>query len=784
MWNGVSRGWRPVLLACACAAMAAAARAEDTAPAAGTIEGRVVDTKGAGVAGVEVRLEGDEGARRVRSADPDGAFRFEGLAPASYRLSGVLNGRRQSREAVVTLSAGGAERVELQLELGFAEEVTVSQTREEQLKRETAATVDTVSRETIERIKPTHPGQVMAQVPGVWVNVTGGEGHVTSIRQPLTTNPVYLYLEDGVPSRSTGFFNHNALYEINVPKAQGIEVTKGPGSALYGSDAIGGVVNVITRPALGPPGLELDAEGGAHGWRRVMGGGQLGRSGDGLRADVNLTRTDGWREATGYDRQAFTLRWDHARGSGSFLKTLVSYSNIDQETAGSSTLQEDDYRARPTRNLTPISFRAVAALRFSADYARESGDTLLSFIPFFRYDRMDLLPNWALTFDPTVYYTSNTSYGLLAKVRRNFAPLRAQVVAGLDFDLSPGGRRELAIVPGTTRTDNGKTVFTSYTDGPVVYDYDVTYLGLAPYLSAELSPTPRLRASAGVRFDHMRYDYDDLLTTPATPRYRRPEDAVRSYEKLSPKLGLTYQFTDALNAFASYRHAFRAPSEGQLFRQGSTLNTIDLKPVKAESAEVGLRARPWRGLSLEVSAYQLDKEDDILSYRDPRDGATQSLNAGRTRHRGLEWGLHLDPARWVQVSAGLGLSRHTYEDWVVDPARGVDYSGKVMETAPRQVGNLLLAFTPRPGSHLSAEVVYVGRYWMDAANTQEYPGHTLLNLRAEVRVHPRLVAFARVLNAADRRYAESSSFTLARGREFAPGLPRTAYAGLKLEWER
>ena len=75
-------------------------------------------------------------------------------------------------------------------------------------------------------------------MPGVHVNVTGGEGHMTAIRQPITTSAVYIYLEDGIPTRSTGFYNHNVLYEINVPQLAGIEVSKGPGSALYGSDAM------------------------------------------------------------------------------------------------------------------------------------------------------------------------------------------------------------------------------------------------------------------------------------------------------------------------------------------------------------------------------------------------------------------------------------------------------------------------------------------------------------------------------------------------------------------
>jgi outer membrane receptor protein involved in Fe transport len=92
------------------------------------------------------------------------------------------------------------------------------------------------------------------------VNVTGGEGHQTAIRQPLTTSPVYLYLEDGIPTRSTGFFNHNGLYEVNLPMAGGIEINKGPGSALYGSDAIGGVVNVLTRKPP-PSGVEIAGSG-------------------------------------------------------------------------------------------------------------------------------------------------------------------------------------------------------------------------------------------------------------------------------------------------------------------------------------------------------------------------------------------------------------------------------------------------------------------------------------------------------------------------------------------
>ena len=68
--------------------------------------------------------------------------------------------------------------------------------------------------DAVREVRPTHPSQIISQVPGAAVAVTNGEGHTTAIRQPFTTNPVYLFLEDGIPIRSTGFFNHNALYHL------------------------------------------------------------------------------------------------------------------------------------------------------------------------------------------------------------------------------------------------------------------------------------------------------------------------------------------------------------------------------------------------------------------------------------------------------------------------------------------------------------------------------------------------------------------------------------------
>lgn len=660
-------------------------------------------------------------------------------------------------------------------------EVVVTGAREEQPKAETPATVHGISGEAIRRTAPVHPSQVMNQLPGVWVNTTSGEGHLTAIRHPLTTNPVYLYLEDGVPTRSTGFFNHNALYEINVPQSNGIEVIKGPGTVLQGSDAIGGVVNVLTRPSPLKPEAEASLEAGEHGFYRLLASGGNTVGGTGFRVDLNHTETDGWRDNTGYDRNALTLRFDHGIGNSATLKTVVSYSDIDQQTAGSSALSRADYESNPETNYAPISFRAITAVRVSTAYEREDGRSLLSLTPYARYNTMDILPNWSLSYDPTIYNTRNGSLGLLAKYRHDFEPMRARLITGVDIDHSPGSRHEQRI----TATRVG-SIYTSYTVGQTIYDYDVTFQAISPYVHGEISPSERVRLSAGLRYDAMRYDYENPLGALDTGNWRRPESTTRDYNHLSPKLGATYALNRNQNVFFAYSHGFRVPSESQLFRQGSAVNTVDLQPVKADNVELGWRATTPDGWSGEVSVYHLTKKDDILTFRNPSTGLTEAVNAGETLHRGVELGAGLPLPANLRLDAAWSYSKHTYEHWVARSGTvNVDYSGNVMETAPRAVGSTRLSYLPAAwqGGRITLEWVKLGSYWEDAANTRKYEGHDLLHVRASYPASKQLEIFGQVFNVADERFAENASYTTTRGEELVPGMPRTFYAGVRYRWQ-
>ena len=520
-------------------------------------------------------------------------------------------------------------------------EIIVTTTREEALRAETPISISVVNSDEIALVRPGHPSEILGRVPGVSVQQTNGEGSIVGIRQPIGTAPVYLYLEDGVPVRASGFFNHNAMYEVNLPQAGGIEVIRGPGTALQGSDAIGGVVNILTRAPSEGPEVRTMLEAGDYTWLRGLVSASDTWGDFGGRADLNVTHSDGWRDQSGYDRQTITLRGDRALAGDGQLKAIVSATNIDQDTGALSYLSEDDYRSDPTRNYTPFAYRKVKSARASWDWEQAAGDGVLTVTPYLRWSEMDLLPTFTLAFDPVVYTTSYYSLGTLVKYRQDFAPWSTRLITGVDLDYSPGSREEDRI----WATRNGP-VYESYTNQGRIYDYDVAFSQVSPYVQVETSPVERLRLTAGLRFDVLGFDYENNLADgafqtsngPVPPNpvrtFYRPADQNVDYERLSPSIGATWAFTPSFNGFLSYKQSFRVPQEGQLFRPGANLDSTNLKPVKADSYEIGLRGTPTANLSWELSAYTMTKRDDILTYNDGS-GPTQTNN-GETTHEGLE----------------------------------------------------------------------------------------------------------------------------------------------------
>lgn len=662
--------------------------------------------------------------------------------------------------------------------------VVVTSTREAKSKREVPESVTALDKNEIENVAPSHPAELLNRIPGVHVNNMGGEGHMTSIRQPLTTAGVYLFLEDGVPTRPTGYFNHNGLYEVNIPQAGGVEVTRGPGSALYGSDAIGGIINTLTAapPSTGDM-ARIDVEGGSDGWKRslVTAGTAYGPDA-GVIININATDSDGYREHSDYERQSATVRWDTPVTDNTQAKTIVAWNDIDQ--TGVSSLYAADYRHHPEQNYYAgdIARREVYALRISSEFSLDVNESeLLTFTPFFRDNQMDLMPSWMLSFDPQQYTTTFQSYGLLSKYRLKLPDIRGEFITGIDIDSTPSNYEEDQLL--MTKVGNEYTNYT-YT-GRRNYDYDATQNSVSPYAHIEWEAADRLRASLGLRYDWFEVDYEDNLDASVPEvigfrRWYRPDDQVNTYEQFSPKAGLIYVLNDQQDVYVNYRHAFRVPTAGQLFRSGSSINSDNLDPVRSDSVEIGTRGIMMGGLNYELAVYHMVTKDDIVNYIDA--GVRYITNAGETQHDGVEISLGGNFTEEWGFNIAWTYTEQTYEDFsYVCGALTCNYSGNDIMQAPESIGNATLAYEPVMvrGLRLEAELEHLGDYYVDQTNTDSYDGHQLFNLRGRYLVDEHMEVYARIQNIMDRRYSTSTTMDPVNGVEYRPGLPLSGFVGLR-----
>jgi len=675
------------------------------------------------------------------------------------------------------------------------EKVVVTSTQEETSIYNLAESVGVLSKEDILNISPSHPSEILNRTAGVYINNLGGEGHMTAIRQPITTSAVYLFLEDGIPTRPTGFFNHNGLYEVNIPQSERLEVTKGPSSALYGSDAIGGVINSISAKVPEQRQEKLDLEIGDKAWQRVLiSAGAPINSYSGAALSLNYTENEGFRDNGDYSRGSLNGRYNYQLSNNVNISSSLSLSQVDQ--SGISSLEENDYKNDINKNLYrgEVGAREVKALRLSSVIRYMLSDqSLLTVTPFYRQNESSMMPSWMVSYDPNYRETQFESFGLLTKWRHYFNQ-NSFVITGVDIDHTPSSYQEYDVTVNDVLI-NGQTYYTDFEkNGIVNYDYDATQTSISPYLHLEHKPTQKLTLSAGLRYDMFNVNYDNNLTDQVDNSHRTPDSQKIDYSHLSPKAGLIYHLDDLHQVYVNYRHAFRAPSVGTLFRSGKSINTTELKPVKTDSIELGYRGYALDNISYELAMYYMKKTDDIVSVINSESDRV-SLNAGESIHKGIELGLQASITPELNINTSFSYSEQTYGQFeylyscfsctppIINQV--LNFDGNDIGKAPNTLGNIALSYEPINihGLMLELELEHVGRYYTDETNTNEYDGHELFNLRTRYQVDTDFEVYGRIQNLTDKRYSTYTSNQVGSDEvEYRPGLPFTIYTGIRFNF--
>lgn len=660
------------------------------------------------------------------------------------------------------------------------DEVVVSASREGTAVRQTPAAINKISPEIVDAKKPTFAGQVLNQAAGVYVSDLGNEQHSMSIRQPITTNAFYLYLEDGLPLRPLGLFNHNALYELNLLGIGNIEVIKGPSSSLYGGNAVGGAVNFFTRAPSAKPETFAGFQLSDQGYRRLEAGTSAINGDQGYRLSAySFERHGGWQDHNDAAKYAVTLRHDFAISNQAALKTNLTHSKLDTDMPG--TLFRNDYDTRPGASYNTFTFRKVESTRLSTSLEGEwNRGGLSTLTAYARANQTDQLPSYLIfntgpnTASGRTSDQQSTSFGFDARHRQDFSK-DIRLLVGVSAERTPMQADEVNLA--ITRNANG--VYTSYTRGSVRRNYQVDIASHALYAQLEYAGIKDVRLVAGLRGDHITYDYTNQLTPSATTG--APSES-RRYHHLSPKLGATWGLAPRVNLYANYAQGFTPPEVSSQY--GGALTAPDLRESVFDNIDLGLRwlsaDKTW---AADVALYQLRGKDEIVSYA-PAPGQSEPRNAGKTRHEGLEFGVRFQPASAWDAKLNGAFARHIYEQYQTSPT--LIYDGKTLPAAPRWLVNAEVGFKPAKDWRIAAEVQHVGAYYMNNANTVRYPGHEVVNLRAQTRFGA-WEAWAAITNALDAHYAEvaSSSFsgvgayTPNTQDTFTPGAPRSLLIGAR-----
>lgn len=657
---------------------------------------------------------------------------------------------------------------------GFAgaaaeDEIVVTGERRAQAAKYAPASISALDGHELARISPDHASEALARAAGVLIHRGSGQEHLTAIRSPVLTGGAgagsFLFLENGVPLRSAGFANVNALFEAHSEIAASIEVVRGPSGALYGANAIHGVVNVLTPAPEEVLSARLSFSGDTV--ERFKGSaalsGSFGRHG--AWAGVSLLSEGGYRDATGVDQQKATLRHDF-NGNAVSVKTIFSAVNLNQETGG-FVVGPDAYKDPLLRrgNLNPEAFRDARSVRLSSRVDIDAGEnTTFSVTPFARWTDQSFL----LHFFPSKALEENGHWSIGAQTA--FYAGRSDdlsFIAGVDWERTEGYLREVQSIP---------TIGT-FTQG-VHYDYEVAAFAVSPFVQASFALSDRLRAVLAARLDWTRYDYDARTPAGSVGRFLRPPDAVDSFVTASPKASLLYDVAGGVLR-ASYARGARPPQTTDLYRLQPSQTSNAARPEFIDAFEIGWRGAPHDRVSIDAAAYFMAKKNFFF-----RDADGFNVNDGRTRHVGVEVEATMRASDDLTLDANVAWGRHTYrfDRPVVSPVQQGEAirKGDDVDTAPRWLAGGRLLWTPGPFS-AEAEWLYVSGYFTDAANTRTYPGHHLVNLRAAYDVADGLALYVTARNLADKLYAERADVAFGEDRYF-PGEERTISVGIAAEF--
>ncbi|HEY5239019.1 MAG TPA: TonB-dependent receptor [Rhizomicrobium sp.] len=601
--------------------------------------------------------------------------------------------------------------------LAQSEQVVVSATRTEQPADKTGESVSVITGDMLAQQQISFVSDALQETPGMVVIQNGGVGQTTNISIRGAASGQSLTLIDGVRINDPSTVDDEAvLGDLLANNIDRIEVLRGPQSTLYGSDAIGGVVNILTkRGGDSPFSLEATAEGGGYDTAHlnVAADGTAGDLDYGAAANAYLTNTvsaadsrNGNPEADGYHNFGATAnaRWH-----------MDSDASIDLRAYATSARDSFDDNFASTPPYLVADSPAYEDNKLFASYAGFNFDLLDGAF----HNRLALIGSDSdRGFFNSVFDTLHKN----ADDKGNALRLEYQGV----FDLSPAD--QITFGAETQHISFNGASFYSYM--PTEIDKGHSQIS-GGYVQDQTTFFDQLTLTGGVRYD------DDSQFGGHT--------SVKAAAAWTPNNGQTV-------LHANYGDGFKAPTLYELFSPYS--NPLhELLPESARGWEVGAEQGVFDGRVHFSATYFERRTNNQIGFFSPDCFDDPTLptcatrpfgyydNIARTRATGEEY--EVTAALGDNVSASANLTDLSAVDLTM---------GTPLQRSPHYTASGSLTWAPMPNTSLGFDIVYVGDRFDSPGEVNRMPSYATANVFGSYPLCANLSLFARVENVFDEHY--------------------------------
>ncbi|ULQ55326.1 TonB-dependent receptor [Flavihumibacter rivuli] len=735
------------------------------------IRGVVKDKDGKGVANVIVHLLN---SNRWVVTDANGSFSFSGIAAGEYTLELTRIGYAAQTHILAAGQAGDVSIVLNDQSVQLDGVVVTAQKREEVLNR-TPGSITALNGKEVQAYRLWNTKELTAIVPNFYANNSGDERNVVSIRGITTTSydPAVAVYVDGVNQFSLD------TYIPQLADIDRIEVLRGPQGTLYGRNAMGGVINIITKQPGNTTNGFAEVSVGNYNMQRYaagirtplvkdklfFGASAVYQTRDGYYTnDFNGRSFDDQSALTGNyylrflpsDRWAFTLNVKHQnnRNNGAFPMVFGT-----EEAFG------NPYKL----NQNAIGKMVDNTLNASLDI---------------RYDGKGFL------FNSQTAYQSNHRY-YESPIDGDFSPLDAVEVIndfGSDWNKVKVFTQEFRFSSPTGKSSRMKWVAGSYffhQQNPVKqathFGEDAEMLGapmtnfstintstgkntgVSLFGQLEYALTARLSLTGGMRYDYESRKLqvlgefqpdggDAFVTQPDTA-------ATANFSALSPKLGLAFKLNDHSNLFLNYSRGFRTGGLTQLSSDPSQPPLYPYDPEYSNNIELG-----WKNLfrnervRLNLTAFYTTVNNAQVPTLVLPDAITVTRNTGELESKGFEAELAAKPIRNLDVQYSFGYTDASYRSLKVSQGGDeVDLGGKKQLFTPDVTSMLMTQYSLPLVKEKQVSLVgrvewfYLGQQYFDLGNSIRQDPYQLLNARLGVSSR-KIDCFFWVRNLTGREY--------------------------------